>query len=48
VTRAGRTALARFLGENFCVQAQGLERAVTDGAESVRMGVGRVGRFNAR
>jgi alkylation response protein AidB-like acyl-CoA dehydrogenase len=32
---AGRTALARFFAENFCVQAHGLERAVTEGAESV-------------
>ena len=32
---AGRTALARFFADNISVQAQGLERAVTEGAESV-------------
>lgn len=32
---AGRTALARFFAENFSVQAQGLERTVTEGADSV-------------
>ncbi|MGE0750436.1 MAG: acyl-CoA dehydrogenase [Variibacter sp.] len=32
---AGRTALARFFAENFAVQAQGLERTVTEGADSV-------------
>ncbi|MFN3656557.1 MAG: acyl-CoA dehydrogenase [Pseudolabrys sp.] len=32
---AGRAALARFFAENIAVQASGLERAVTEGAESV-------------
>jgi acyl-CoA dehydrogenase len=32
---AGRTALARFFAENIAVQASGLERAVTEGAESI-------------
>jgi alkylation response protein AidB-like acyl-CoA dehydrogenase len=32
---AGRTALARFFAENIAVQAQGLERTVTEGADSV-------------
>jgi hypothetical protein len=32
---AGRVALARFFAENIAVQAQGLEREVTEGAESV-------------
>jgi len=32
---AGRTALARFFAENITVQASGLERAVTEGANSV-------------
>ena len=32
---AGRTALARFFAENIAVQASGLERSVTEGAESV-------------
>ena len=32
---ASRTAIARFFAENIAVQASGLERAVTDGAESV-------------
>jgi alkylation response protein AidB-like acyl-CoA dehydrogenase len=32
---AGRTATARFLAENFAVQASGLERCVTEGADSV-------------
>ncbi|HEY4140937.1 MAG TPA: acyl-CoA dehydrogenase family protein [Pseudolabrys sp.] len=32
---AARTALARFFAENIAVQASGLERSVTEGAESV-------------
>jgi len=32
---AARTALARFFAENIAVQANGLERTVTEGAESV-------------
>jgi acyl-CoA dehydrogenase len=32
---AGRIAIARFFAENIAVQASGLERAVTEGAESV-------------
>jgi butyryl-CoA dehydrogenase len=32
---AGRTALARFFAENIAVQATGLERSVTEGAESI-------------
>jgi hypothetical protein len=32
-----RTAIARFFAENIAVQAQGLERAVTDGADSVNV-----------
>jgi hypothetical protein len=32
---AARIAIARFFAENVAVQAQGLERAVTEGAESV-------------
>ena len=32
---AGRTALARFFAENIAVQASGLERAVTEGADSI-------------
>jgi hypothetical protein len=32
---AGRLALARFFAENIAVQAQGLEREVTEGADSV-------------
>jgi alkylation response protein AidB-like acyl-CoA dehydrogenase len=32
---AARTAVARFFAENIAVQASGLERAVTDGAEIV-------------
>jgi acyl-CoA dehydrogenase len=32
---AGRIALARFFAENVAVQASGLERTVTEGAESV-------------
>ncbi|AXK80964.1 acyl-CoA dehydrogenase [Pseudolabrys taiwanensis] len=32
---AGRTALARFFAENIAVQANGLERTVTEGADSV-------------
>jgi 3-(methylsulfanyl)propanoyl-CoA dehydrogenase len=32
---AGRTALARFFAENIAVQASGLERSVTEGADSV-------------
>ena len=32
---AARTALARFFAENIAVQAAGLERGVTEGAESV-------------
>jgi hypothetical protein len=32
---ASRIAIARFFAENIAVQASGLERAVTEGAESV-------------
>jgi acyl-CoA dehydrogenase len=32
---AGRSALARFFAENIAVQATGLERAVTEGADSI-------------
>jgi len=32
---AGRTALARFFAENIAVAASGLERAVTEGADSI-------------
>jgi hypothetical protein len=32
---AARTALARFFAENIAVQATGLERTVTEGADSV-------------
>jgi len=32
---AGRTALARFFAENIAVQASGLERSVTEGAQSI-------------
>ena len=32
---AARTALARFFAENITVQASGLERGVTEGAESI-------------
>ena len=32
---AGRTALARFFAENIAVQASGLERSVTEGADSI-------------
>jgi hypothetical protein len=32
---AGRIALARFFAENIAVAAGGLERTVTEGAESV-------------
>ncbi|MCK9909014.1 acyl-CoA dehydrogenase [Microbacteriaceae bacterium K1510] len=32
---AGRTALARFFAENIAVQANGFERTVTEGADSV-------------
>jgi alkylation response protein AidB-like acyl-CoA dehydrogenase len=32
---AARTALARFFAENIAVQASGLERAVTEGAQSI-------------
>ncbi len=32
---AGRTALARFFAENIAVQATGLERSVTEGADSI-------------
>jgi hypothetical protein len=32
---AGRVALARFFAENIAVQAQGLEREVIEGADSV-------------
>jgi 3-(methylsulfanyl)propanoyl-CoA dehydrogenase len=32
---AGRTALARFFAENIAVQAPGLERSVTEGADSI-------------
>jgi len=32
---AGRTALARFFAENIAVQSSGLERSVTEGADSV-------------
>jgi acyl-CoA dehydrogenase len=31
----GRTALARFFAENITVQASGLERSVTEGANSI-------------
>jgi alkylation response protein AidB-like acyl-CoA dehydrogenase len=33
--QASRTAIARFFAENIAVQATGLERAVTEGADSV-------------
>jgi acyl-CoA dehydrogenase len=32
---ASRVAIARFFAENIAVQAEGLERAVTEGADSV-------------
>jgi acyl-CoA dehydrogenase len=32
---AARTVLARFFAENIAVQASGLERSVTEGAESI-------------
>ena len=32
---AARIAIARFFAENIAVQARGLERAVTEGADSV-------------
>ena len=32
---AARTALARFFAENIAVQASGLERSVTEGADSI-------------
>jgi len=32
---AGRSALARFFAENIAVQASGLERSVTEGADSI-------------
>ena len=32
---AGRIALARFFAENIAVQASGLERTVTEGADSI-------------
>ena len=32
---AGRTALARFFAENIAIQAGGLERSVTEGADSI-------------
>jgi alkylation response protein AidB-like acyl-CoA dehydrogenase len=32
---AARTALARFFAENIAIQASGLERSVTEGAESI-------------
>jgi 3-(methylsulfanyl)propanoyl-CoA dehydrogenase len=32
---AGRTALARFFAENTAVQAAGLERSITEGADSI-------------
>ena len=32
---SGRTALARFFAENIAVQASGLERSVTEGADSI-------------
>ena len=35
---AGRIATARFFAENFAVQATGLERAVTEGADGVNSG----------
>jgi alkylation response protein AidB-like acyl-CoA dehydrogenase len=35
---AARVALARFFAENVAVQASGLERAVTEGADSVNAG----------
>jgi hypothetical protein len=31
----GRTMLARFFAENLAVQAAGLERSVTEGADSI-------------
>jgi acyl-CoA dehydrogenase len=34
----GRTALARFFAENIAVQARGLERSVTEGADSITTG----------
>jgi alkylation response protein AidB-like acyl-CoA dehydrogenase len=34
---AARTALARFFAENIAVQATGLERSVTEGADSINM-----------
>ena len=34
----GRTALARFFAENLAVQAAGLERSVTEGADSITSG----------
>ena len=35
---AGRTVLARFFAENLVVQASGLERSVTEGADSITGG----------
>jgi hypothetical protein len=32
---AGRTALARFFAENIAVEASGLGRSVTEGADSI-------------
>jgi len=32
---AGRIGIARFFAENLAVQSGGLERAVTEGADSV-------------
>jgi hypothetical protein len=32
---AARTALARYFAENIVVQASGLERAVTEGSDSI-------------
>jgi hypothetical protein len=32
---SGRTALARFFAENFVIQANGLERSVTEGSDSI-------------
>ena len=31
----GRAALARFFAENIAIQAGGLERSVTEGADSI-------------
>jgi len=31
----GRTVLARYFAENLAVQANGLERSITEGADSI-------------